>query len=407
MLRKLLLILAVFPCTAAAIEISTGKLLGLGYEERSFYVRDKGGVWTRTYAGSRFRPEAAGRLMNLRIAQGIFEDEWLSEFPFDPEENSRRLIQALDIYKDHGVLAINVSLQGGNPGYGREVAAIRRQIQARQGPGKGALISAFRPDGSLKESWMNRLLRLIRELDRRQMILDLMLFYQGQDEVLESPAAIERGVRNAVDWLIANDCRNVIVEIANEHDVAGFDQDRYIHSQIGHLIQMARSRFRQNRAPFQLPVSASTGGRMQVFDGVRDHADLVLIHGNQRTPEEKGARVAQLVGEARMPGPILMNEDDNGRDTTPQNLAKERASCDAVFGAGGSWGYMPWRQVQMFPFRYYLPGPGLQVEAGMAEAERDPAYFHAVLEHIRKTVLQRTAATLPCNLASRQAGDRL
>ena len=106
--------------------------------------------------------------------------------------------------------------------------------------------------------------------------------------------------------------------------------------------------------------------------------------------------MAELAADPQMPGPIHMNEDDNGRDTTPENLAKELASCDVVFGAGGSWGYMPWRQVQMFPFRFYRPASSIQVTSEMAPDQRDPAYFHAVLDHIRRTVLRPEAAARPC-----------
>ena len=35
--------------------------------------------------------------------------------------------------------------------------------------------------------WVKRSLRLARELDKRGMILNLMFFYQGQDEVLADP----------------------------------------------------------------------------------------------------------------------------------------------------------------------------------------------------------------------------
>lgn len=88
---------------AAAIEVATGKILGPGYDPRSFYVREGRGPWRTTYTGKQYRPEAAARLMNLRIAQGIFDDEWLTEAPFDPERNTERLIEALDIYMDHGI----------------------------------------------------------------------------------------------------------------------------------------------------------------------------------------------------------------------------------------------------------------------------------------------------------------
>ena len=60
---------------AYAIEIATGKMLGDGFDARSFYVRDPGGAWRKTYTGPGFRPEAAGRLMNMRIAQALFQHD--------------------------------------------------------------------------------------------------------------------------------------------------------------------------------------------------------------------------------------------------------------------------------------------------------------------------------------------
>jgi hypothetical protein len=89
-----------------------------------------------------------------------------------------------------------------------------------------------------------------------------------------------------------------------------------------------------------------------------------------------------------MPGPIFMNEDDNGRETTLVNLSKELGSLDAVFDSGGSWGYMPWIQLQIFPFRHFQPGKSARVEDAMPVEERNPAYFKAVLEHIRKRLFQ-------------------
>lgn len=368
-----------------AIEIATGKMLGSGYEQRSFYVRDTSSQpWRKTYSGPQFRPEAAGRLMNLRIAQALFHDEWLTEFPFDPEKNTDRVIAALDAYKAHGILAINVSLQGGNPGYAKEFPAISRDRAYKFGPGKGSHISAFRPDGSIKPEWLGRLKRLQRALDQRGMILVLLYFYQGQDEVLEGPEAIKRALRNATDWVIDNNARNVIIEIANEHDIRGWDHDRWIHHNLGELIQLTRARFEERKAGWRPPIGSSTGGSMAIFDNVRDHADLTMFHGNNRTPEEKRQRTAELFRDPKMPGPIFMNEDDSGRETTPEVLAKELASCDAVFSQGGSWGYMPWRQTQMFPFRHYLPAKTSRLTPGMPLEESDPVYFKAVLEHIRK-----------------------
>ncbi|MBM3740417.1 MAG: hypothetical protein FJW39_32080 [Acidobacteria bacterium] len=373
---------------AQAIEISTGRMLGAGHDPRAFYVRTGNGPWRKTYTGPEFRPEAAGRLMNLRVAQAVTHDEWLTEEAFDPESNTSRAIAALDTYKAHGILSISVSLQGANQAYER-TPGIKRVRDAKAGPGKGALMSAYRPDGSIKPEWLRRTLRLARELDRRGMILNLMYFYAHQDEVFENTAAIRRAVSDTTDWIIANNLRNVIIEIANEHDINGWDHGLYIHNEMGSLITLARSRFEARKAAFRLPITASTGGKMAIYDGVRQHGDITAIHGNNKTPEVKRSRTAGLHADPSMPGPILMNEDDNGRETTLANLKRELDSCDAVFQAGGSWGYMPWRQLQIHPFRFYAPASHSRVADPMPVEERDPVYFKAVLEHIRSLVYNR------------------
>jgi hypothetical protein len=378
---------------AAALEVTTGRMLGPGHDARAFYVRPgPDHPWRKTYDAPEYAPEAQGRLMNLRVAQALFHDEWLTEFPFDPEAHTRRLIEALPAYKAHGILAITASLQGGNPGYNREVQNIKREIRAKHGPGKGALITAFMADGSLKPTWLSRLRALQRAMDANGMVLILTYFYNGQDEVLNDPAAIRQAVRNATDWLIDNDCRNVLIEIANEIDVGHFDHDEYIFREIGTLIKVARERFAARQAPFRLPISASTGSSMTLYPGVRHEADYVTIHGNGRRPAQKGPRVLELYDNPNAPGPIVMNEDDAGRDTLPETLARELASCDEVFKAGGSWGYMPWRQLQMFPFPHVRPGSSSGVRADMPVPERDAAYFKAVLEHVQRLVT-RTRAT--------------
>jgi len=375
------LIVAVLAAAPAAfgIEIATGKMLGPGHEPRAFYTRPNGGQWRKTYAGRGFRPEAAGLLMNLRVAQAVVHDEWLTEAPFDPMKNTQRVVAALDTYKAHGVLAISISLQGANQAYER-TPGIKRTRDAKLGPGRGALMSAYRADGSIKPEWLARTLLLARELDRRGMILNLMYLYCHQDEVFENTAAIDRAVRDTTDWLIDNNLRNVIIEIANEHDNPPWDHNRYVPREIGRLIELARERFVAKKAKFRLPISASTGSGMKVFDEARGHADLIVIHGNEATPEQKRARVAELAADPKMPGPIYMNEDDNGRATTPETLKRELASMDEVLDHGGAgWGYMPWVQLQIWPFRIYQP-------SGDA-TDRDSVYFLSVLTHIRNRVL--------------------
>jgi hypothetical protein len=363
---------------AHAVEIATGKMLGTEYDQRSFYLREGNAPWHKTYTGNHYRREAAGKLMNLRITQALFQDEYLTEVPFDPVANTRRVIEALDTYQRNGILAINVSLQGGHMHYERD-GRIKRDVAVKSGPSKGSLVSVFRPDGSLKPDWMNRLLLLQRALDNRGMVLNLIYFYIHQIEGLESPQAVDQAVRNITDWLIDHNCRNVMIEIANEYDI--FDNDPYMIDAMGHLIETARERFQAKRSAFRLPISASAlrDRDMQKYPYVMEHGDLFTIHGNDRSPKRKREWVADLVANAKVPGPIYMDEDDNGREkTTSEVLARELTSCDGVFHSGGSWGYMPWLQAQVFPFRIFDP----------VGNDRDSRYFRDVLQHIRTLVME-------------------
>ena len=376
--RLLFVLLLLSTRSVPAIEIATGKMLGPGYDPRSFYVRQGNSPWRKTYTGNGCRPVAAGKLMNLRITQALFQDEYLAEAHFDPMANTWRVIQALDTYQRNGILAINVSLQGGHMHYERE-GRIKRDVAAKLGPGKGSLVSAFRPDGSLKPEWMDRLLTLQQALDQRGMILNLIYFYVSQVDVLESPMAIDEAARNITDWLIDHNCRNVMIEIANEYDI--FDGTPYIMTDMGHLIETARERFKAKKAGFRLPISASAlrDQHMERYPYVMEHGDLFTIHGNGRSPERKREWVARLMADPRVPGPIYMDEDDNGKEyTTPEALARDLASCDGVYQAGGSWGYMPWLQTQVFPFRIFNP----------LGDDRDSRYFRDVLDHIRKLVME-------------------
>lgn len=369
----------------AATEVSTGAILGPAYDQRAFYVRSSPrAAWVKTCSGPEYLPEAAGKLMNLRLAQALFHDEWMTEQPFDPDANTAAVVAALDFYKSHGVLMINVSLQGGQAGYELKVNGIDRENGYKFGRQKGTHVSAFRPDGRLKAEWLARLERLLHAADRRGMIVNLIYFYQGQDELFGSTKAIHRAADNITDWLIAKGFRNIIIDVANEYDIGPrWDFNQYIPQNIIPLVDEVRERFQKAR--FRVPVTVSSGGRMRYPQSIMGQTDIVMLHGNGRNPQEKARRAEELSEVGR---PVLMNEDDNGRESTLENLKLELASCDIFFKQGSGWGYMPWVQAQRFPFRY-LPGPEAEVRDDMPEKERDMAYFHAVLDHIAGLVMRK------------------
>ena len=190
---------------------------------------------------------------------------------------------------------INVCLQGGQAGYDHQIYGLDRSNGYKYGPEKGTSVSAFRSDGSLKPEWMRRLERLLSAADERGMVVNLMYFYQGQDEMFDSPAAIDLAARNITDWLIEKKFRNVIVDIANEWDLPGnhWDFGSYIPESLLQLIKETRNRFQIRRADYALPISVSSDGRMNYPESFLGSVDLVLIHGNgthaaTETPEGGG-----------------------------------------------------------------------------------------------------------------------
>ncbi len=83
---------------------------------------------TPTYAGCHFREEPIeGLLLNSRMIQATFDDEnpetvhrWA--YPDSGTwDAARNVIEALPIYRDHGLLVVTLNFQGGSPeGYSKE-----------------------------------------------------------------------------------------------------------------------------------------------------------------------------------------------------------------------------------------------------------------------------------------------
>ncbi|MBX6341054.1 MAG: cellulase family glycosylhydrolase, partial [Thermomicrobiaceae bacterium] len=341
-------------------QIATGAMLGSGYNPRWFYVRHDGGAWQPTYAGTAL----AGRLMNFRAIQAVFDDESRSDD--NPQANTDEFVRHIPEYADHGVMAVTVGLQGGKTKYATGV------------------VSAFNPDGSLKSAWMARTSQVIEAADANGMVVILSYFYDAQDGVFKSDDAVRAAVKNATDWLIAHNYRNVIIEIANEFQ-SGYRpliSNNSTSNGIGELIRLAQSRFAN--AGYRLPVSASSTG-LSWSGAVRDTADLALIHGNNTSSSQDASAVAALVTDSRVRGPVVMNEDWNGDDATSSTLSNELAACDGVVKAGGSWG-LHWRyylQYVPFPFNWALgDSTSLTKYSPTSDAGR-ANYFRAVLEHIQ------------------------
>ncbi len=266
-----------------------------------------------TYRGA----PAEGLLLNVRMVNAVFEDRRRRDF--DPDANTAAFVARIPDYVAHGVRAFTLNLQGGMPGY------------------EGAENSAFVADGSLRESYLRRVRRVIEASDRQGAVVILGCFYQRQDQVLADANAVRTGVVNVARWIRDSGFRNVVLEIANEFPHGGFDR-AIIKTPAGEaeLIRLAKQ-----TAPGLL-VSSSGVGNGRLDDPAAEAADFILVHFNDTKVADIPARIAAL---RRFGKPIVCNEDDKTGEAGAQAL-------EACVASGASWGFMAEKVNQAFPFRF-------------------------------------------------------
>jgi len=291
-----------------------------------FHINGKPTCAGRAWRGHKIQ----GLLFNSRMVQGIFDDrnpgtvgQWAysDTGKWDAERNTREFIAAMPEWRNHGLLAFTINLQGGSPqGYSKEQPWHNSAIQA---------------DGSLSADYLKRLERIIDRADELGMAVILGYFYFGQDQRLHDEAAVIRATDAATQWVFDRGYRNVLIEINNECNV------RYDHAilkpeRVHELIERVKQASRGGR---HLLAGTSYGGGFIPLENVVRASDFLLIHGNGVS--EPG-RIAGMVRKTReVPGyrgqPILFNEDDHFDFDKPQN------NFVAAIGEHASWGYFDFR----------------------------------------------------------------
>ncbi|MGH8578699.1 MAG: serine hydrolase [Gammaproteobacteria bacterium] len=281
--------------------------------------------------------KAEGQLMNVRMVNAVFEDANDKTRPkgFDPEANTDAFIKKIPDYVAHSVRAFTLSLQGGFPGY------------------ENAVNSAFNPDGSLRESYLKRVRKVIEACDKLGAVVILGCYYQRQDQLLKDEEAVRAGVVNVAKWIKDSGFTNVVLEVANEFAHRGFDH-RLLKSAASEaeLIALAKK-----TAP-ELLVSTSGMGSGTLPDEVAKASDFLLIHLNTTKLEDVPSRIAALKKYGK---PIVVNEDDN----VGAEGAKAAQLC---VDGGASWGFMHKEVNQYFPLQFN-------------GAKDDPAVY-AALRHV-------------------------
>jgi hypothetical protein len=272
-----------------------------------------------------------GLLPNSRMVQGVFDDlnpetrgRWA--YPdtktWDPARNTREFVAAMTEWRQHGLLAVTLNLQGGSPeGYS--------QAQPWHN-------SAFSEDGHMRPDYMARATLILDEADRLGMVVILGLFYFGQDQQLRDEAAVLRAVDEASGWVLDRGYRNVLIEINNECNI-NYDHAVLQPGRVHELIARAK---RIERGGRRLLAGTSYGGGTVPGADVARVSDFILLHGNGVSNPD---RIVEMVRQTRAlptftPKPVLFNEDDHYDFDTPWNNFVAATSVHA------SWGYFDYRQ---------------------------------------------------------------
>ena len=314
--RSLFALAAATICRAARRHRSAVSIL-----RDQFLINGKPTYQDRIFAAGKIQ----GLLLNARMVQGIFDDQnpatsrrWA--YPdtgkWDPDRNTREFVASMPKWRQSGLLAFTINLQGGSPeGYSREQPWINTAVQA---------------DGSLRPDAMRRLTRILDRADDLGIAAIVGIFYFGQDQRIRDEEAVKRAVQNTVQWIVEEQgYTNVLLEIDNECDVLAYHHEILKQGRVHELILLAKE------TSSHILVGTSFAGGTIPSSNVVKASDFILLHGNGVSDP---SRIAEMVCKTRSiegyrPMPILFNEDDHfDFDRNNNNML-------AAIGEYASWGY--------------------------------------------------------------------
>jgi hypothetical protein len=259
-----------------------------------------------TYEGVAWRGlPVEGLLLNSRMIQAVFDDECpetrkLWAYPdtgvWDPDRNTDEFCAHLPECRAHGLLAVTVGLQGGGSIYRPEVY-------------NNYVTSAYGPDGSLKQPYFDRLLRVLKAADGAGMVVIVNYFYWKQVERIKDDRLLYAITQEVTDWLLRTGCRNILVDVANE--CAYWWKRRVIEpGNIHTFIDIVKGTTLDGR---RLLAGSSSGGGDELPHGEWLAAeDFSMPHGNGCTAQQLKAKLRRLRGAdeyLERPRPICINED--------------------------------------------------------------------------------------------------
>jgi hypothetical protein len=319
----------IFICTLLffhSLSFAQNRKTVVSIQGENFYINGKITLKGKKWQGYNLE----GLLPNSRMVQGIFDDlnpetQMMWKYPdtgkWDAERNNQEFLKAMPIWKKNGLLAFTLNLQGGSP-----------QGYSKDQPWHN---STFKSDGSLDESYLRRLEKILDKAEQLGMVVILGYFYFGQDERLKDEQAVINATKNATQWILDKGYQNVLIEINNEANIR-YDHPILKENRVDELINLVKSMEKNGR---KLLVSTSFGGNFIPTDNVIEVSDFILLHGNSVENPERIREMVQIIrANPKYKGqPIIFNEDDHFDFDKPMN------NFIAATSQHASWGYFDFR----------------------------------------------------------------
>ena len=327
-------------------------------------------------------PRIAGLLLNHRVVNGVFDDlnedhdydgdgrdDWAyaETGSWDPDVNTSRFVQAMRAWREYGVIAFTIGLQGGNPFATSPPPAGMSTAEIDCG--------AFEPDGTLRPAFMSRLKCVLDQAKALDMVPIVNYFYQGGNRRIHEEA-LPGAVDSATNWILEQGYDGLIIDLANECDARAYWpslQLANIHRLILRVKDAVDIHVNRTHQEKSVLVSASFTGSFSTAERICEipisflrAVDLLLPHGNKRTSEEiRGAitalreRATEDVGRQL---PIVYNEDIQGtQDDIREDKGGDLEHLEACIDAGVSWGDLI-RSHQRVPCENWVNGTAVQRE---------------------------------------------
>jgi hypothetical protein len=156
---------------------------------------------TRKFEVRQDRPYLGGKridLWGLRCGNALMSDAV-----------TERHVRNLDNMVAHGINCLGVYVQGSNGGW----------------PNPDAGKNGYTPEGKLRPAFARRLEWLVRQADRRGMVVMVGLFSPRKDQELKGEPAVKRAVEETAQFLARRKLRNVFVDVLHEYNHKRCDLD--------------------------------------------------------------------------------------------------------------------------------------------------------------------------------------